>query len=131
MTLTIDYASFTAKYPVYLSPPYDVGAVTNNIEEILITYPTIESCLPENTRLLAVKYALEDIYYQDNNDNSYGVVEFVKSRNDAMKYKVKGDGFDLSTRLWGARLVRLFKTHGCYHYFSKDVVDCSRCDGIG
>ena len=119
----IDYFSFTLKYPAYLNLPYTVQEVTDKIDEALMVFSGIESCLPENTRLLAVKYAVELLYSQECEDGSFGVVEEVKSRNDSVRYSLKGKGGDLVNSLWGGRLVRLFKTNGCYHHFGK-VVNC-------
>lgn len=121
--LVIDYLNFTLSYPAYLNPPYIPQEVSDKIDEAVMIYPMIESCLPENVRMLAVKYAVEWLYSEECGDGSYGVVEELKSRNDSVKYSLKGKGGDLVNSLWGNRLARLFKTHGCYHSFGK-VVNC-------
>lgn len=117
--LVIDHFSFTLAYPAYLNLPYTVQEVTDKIDEALMVFPGIEGCLPENVQLLAVKYAVEWLYSQECEDGSFGVMEEVKSRNDSVRYSLKGKGNDLVNSLWGGRLVRLMKTQGCYHHFGK------------
>jgi hypothetical protein len=126
--LLIDYLSFTSKYLAYLNPPYTAQDLTDKIDEALMLFPAIETCLPENNRLLATKYAVEYLYSQECPDLSYGVVESIKSRNEAITYSLKGKGNDLVNSLWGGRLVRLLKSHGCYHYFGQKEVCPIQCN---
>ena len=127
MSFSINYITFTTAYPNYFNPPYDQLTITAQIEEILLLYPSIESCLPEEVRLMAVKYAIEMFNMLENQDSGFEVIESVKSRNDAIKYKVRGFSGDLSSNLWGNRLNKLFKTFGCFHYFGKGVPSGCSC----
>jgi hypothetical protein len=115
----LDFDSFVGKYPVYLNLPYAELDIAGKIEEALLIYPAIESCLPEEVRLLALKFAIEDLLCQESEDGSYGVIEEQKSRNDSIRYSLTAKGDVLVNRLWGKRLQGLFKTYNCYHYFGK------------
>lgn len=121
--LVIDYFNFTLKYPAYLNLPYIQQDLSDKIDEAVLIYPMIESCLPENVRMLAIKYAVEDLYCQESENGNFGVVEELKSRNDSVRYSLAAKGDVMVNRLWAKRLQSLFKTYGCYAYFGK-VVNC-------
>ena len=121
----VDFDSFVLKYPMYLSLPYSELNIAGKIEEALTIYPGIEGCLPENVRLLALKYALEDLICEEDPDGSFGVIQEQKSRNDAVVYSLAAKGNVLANRLWGKRLQGLFESYGCYHRFGK-ISNCPR-----
>lgn len=125
----LDFDSFVLKYPVYLSLPYSELDITGKIEESLVIYPGIVDCLPEKVRLLALKYAIEDLICQEDSDGSYQVIEEQKSRNDSIKYSLAASGNVMVNRLWAKRLQGLFLTYGCYFYFGK-IGNCPKgnCD---
>jgi hypothetical protein len=109
----ITYTEFITKYPAFSLPPYDLIDITDKLEEISLLFPQIYSCLPENTQLLATNYALRHLLLEECND-APGVIEEVESRNDKIKYSLGGKGFDLINSNWGSKLIKLFKTYGCY-----------------
>jgi hypothetical protein len=121
----IDFDRFVEKYPMYLNLPYSELDIAGKIEEALVIYPGIVGCLPENVRLLALKYAVEQLICEEGEDGSFQVVEELKSRNDSIKYSLKGKGGDLVNSLWGGRLVRLFKVNGCFHRFGS-ISNCPK-----
>lgn len=121
--MVIDYFNFVLNYPMYLNFPYVEQEVSDKIDEAVLIYPMIESCLPEKVRMLAIKYAIEDLYCQQSEDGSYGVIEEQKSRNDSVRYSLAAKGNVMVNRIWGKRLQSLFSTYGCYHNFGK-VVNC-------
>jgi hypothetical protein len=121
----LDFDGFVSKYPMYLNLPYSELDIAGKIEEALVIYPSISDCLPANVQLLALKYAVEQLICEEDEDGSFQVVEEQKSRNDSIKYSLKGKGSDLVNSLWGGRLVRLMKTNGCYHHFGK-ISNCPK-----
>jgi hypothetical protein len=123
--LTLNYDTFTTQYPNYCQPPYDPFTIQTQIEELLLTFPAIETCLPEEVRFLALKHGIEWLNCLDNDESSFYVIDSVKSRNDAIKYKTRSSSGDLASTLHGNRLNRLFKAYGCFHHFSK--TSASKC----
>ena len=121
----IDFDSFVLKYPMYLNLPYSELDIAGKIEEALVIYPGIVNCLPENTQLLALKFALEDLICQEDSDGSFGVIEEQKSRNDSVRYSLAAKGDVMVNRLWAKRLQGLFLTYGCYFYFGK-ISNCPK-----
>jgi hypothetical protein len=121
----VDFNSFVERYPMYLNLPYSELDIAGKVEEALVVYPGIVDCLPENARLLALKYALEDLICQEESDGSFGVVEEQKSRNDTVKYSLAAKGNVMVNRLWAKRLQGLFLSYGCYHQFGK-VGNCPK-----
>jgi hypothetical protein len=121
----VSFDSFVSKYPMYLNLPYSELGIAGKIEEALVVYPGIVDCLPEKSQLLALKYAVEQLICEEDEDASYQVIEEQKSRNDSIKYSLKGKGADLVNSLWGGRLVRLFKVNGCFHRFGS-ISNCPK-----
>ena len=118
----ITYLAFTLKYPAFGLVPYTQGEIEAWLEEVGGLFPQIDSCLPENLRLLATYYALrylEDQYYSE----SPAPILSISSRLDSITYSLAGKGNELVNNTYGLKLVRLFKTHGCYH----SVAPASRC----
>jgi hypothetical protein len=129
--MILDYISFVTKYPVYSNPPYDPDTVEAQIDELLVLFPAIKDCLPDESKLLALKYGVEWLNGLDDDESSFYLVDSVKSRNDAIKYRTRGSSGDLSGSLWGNRLNRLFKTNGCFYYFGKTGASSCGCSGMG
>jgi hypothetical protein len=94
----ITYLTFTTEYPAYAALPYDQTIVEMRLKEISLLFPQIDSCLPEDTRLLATFYAYRVLDLEEDCDMEIGLVS-VSS---------------LNTTVWGNRLARLYRIHGCH-----------------
>jgi hypothetical protein len=129
--MILDYVSFVTKYPVYSSVPYDPDTIESQIEELLVLFPAIKDCLPDTSKLLALKYGIEYLNALENDESSFHVVDSVKSRNDQITYRNRSYSGDLGSTLWGNRLSKLFKTYGCHFYFGKGAASGCGCVGLG
>lgn len=130
----ITYLTFTTQYPLFTSIPYTVADVTEKLEEVSILFPAINSCLPENVRLLATKYGVLYLYNQDE-AGCYGgksVVE-IKNMNSTIRYNVaSGKPFSLENDTYGRRLLQMFHQHGCNLAIGPGIrQNCKRCGCSG
>jgi hypothetical protein len=109
----ITYLTFTTEYPAYAALPYDQTIVEMRLKEISLLFPQIDSCLPEDTRLLATFYAYRVLDLEEDCDMEIGLVS-VTSVNDKYVFKQGKTPFALNTTVWGNRLARLYRIHGCH-----------------
>lgn len=107
------YLNFISKYPQYGLSPYTEALVTGWLEVVELLYPQISTCLPENSKLLATRYALEHQNLLEDCDYQGNIREY-SSRNDTAVYVSSKTTFALRSTLPGRNLYQLFRVHGCY-----------------
>lgn len=124
----VSYIDFVAKYPQYGVVPYTQVDITDWLEVNEILFPSIYSCLPEKTWLLANRYALEHNNLMADCDYLGNVKEY-SSRNDTASYVSAGKTFSLRSTLPGRNLFTLFQTYGCYHKQGSVIKEkcCGNC----
>jgi hypothetical protein len=120
--MTIPYLDFIARWPAYGLPPYDQATVELRLLEISQLFPQIETCLPEESRVLATGYAFKDLELQEDCDTVVGLVS-QSSMNDKVVYQTGKTPFALSSTMWGNRLARMFRTYGCHVSASPQSLD--------
>jgi len=111
--MAVTYIDFIAFWPAYASLPYTQPIVEARLLEISLLFPQIESCLPEEARILATGYAFKDLDLQEDCDSPVGIDSY-SSMNDKVVYSKGKTPFSLNSTIWGNRLTRMFRTHGCY-----------------
>jgi hypothetical protein len=120
--MSISYFSFIQDYPVYAQPPYIQSVIERELKQIAIEFPSIESCLPPDARVLATYFAKR--YIDESEDCQTPVpIKEIATRNDTVKFALAGNGNILGNTVWGSRLNKLFKTYGCFHYSPKSSYD--------
>ena len=109
----ITYLNFTTDYPAYAALPYNQTLVEARLKEISLLFPQIDTCLPEDTRLLASYYAFRVLELEEDCDFDIGLVS-VTSMNDKYIFKQGKTPYALNLTVWGNRLARLFRIYGCH-----------------
>lgn len=126
------YIEFTTKYPALGVAPYVEQDVTDRLEEVSLSFPQIVGCLPEDTHMLATYYAFRYLAELEECESPVPI-KMIHSRNDTIQYALAGDGNILGNTTWGSKLLRLFKTHGCFHraWGSGGCGNCGCTGGCG
>lgn len=121
----ITYTDFITAWPAYASLPYTQSMVEGKLVEIAALFPQIESCLPIETHLLAFGYAFKLLELEEDCDSTQGILAY-SSMNDKVSFHKGKNPYSLNSTVWGNRLSRMFKAHGC-HISAQPLTKGSSC----